>query len=95
MDFPKEFELATPEGYGIAASLDEFGVLTFVVTAGAGSSIRDTEMFNRMMAFYGDDVRVIHGVWRKNPAGWPSINIDKVNELTAQGVSLAETIRHA
>ncbi len=97
MGFPKEFELlATPEGNGIVAELDDFGVLSFVVKADAGSSVRGTEMFNRMMSFFGDEVRIIHGVWRKNPTtGDPSINIDKVNELTAQGVSLTDAILKA
>src|SRR5256885_5913653 len=95
MGVPKEFELITPEGKGIVAALDEFGVLSFVVEAGPVSSIRGTEMFNRMMAFFADEVRIIHAVWRKNQSGNPSVNIDKVNELTAQGVPLADAIFRA
>jgi hypothetical protein len=86
--------LLTPEGKGILGSLDEHGVLTFVVEAGEGSSIRGTELFNRMMEFFGDKVQAIQGVWRKGPLGKPSTNIDKVNELTGTGVPLEEAIRH-
>ncbi len=47
------------------------------------------------MAFYGDEVRIIHAVWIKNESGLLSTNIDKVNELTSQGVSLADAILQA
>jgi hypothetical protein len=90
-----EFVLLTPEGKGILASLDQAGVVTFAIEAGEGSSIRGTELFNRMMAHFGAGVRAIHGVWRKGPPGRPSTNIDKVNELTAEGMALDEAITHA
>jgi hypothetical protein len=92
---PRLFELYTPEKKGIIAELDEGGVLTFAIEAGPGSSIRGTEMFNRMMDCFGEDVRVIQAVWRKNPQGLPSTNIDKVNELTAAGMALLEAVHHA
>jgi hypothetical protein len=92
---PREFEFITPERRGILGALDEFGVVTFFIVAGEGSSIRGTELFNRMMQFFGDDVRAIHGMWRKGPLGLPSTNIDKVNELTSAGMPLLEAIRYA
>jgi hypothetical protein len=85
----------TPEGKGIIAELNEKGVVTFAVDAGEGSSIRGTELFNRMMAYFGTDARVIQGVWRKSPSGRPSANIDKVNELTGAGMSLEDAIQRA
>lgn len=90
-----EFVLLTPEGKGILANLDDAGVLTFAIDAGEGSSVRGTEMFNRMMQHFGAGVRAIRGVWRKGPSGRPSTNIDKVNELTAAGMTLEEAVSHA
>ncbi len=91
---PREFEHSIPDNKGILGSMDESGVVTFVISAGKGSSIRGTELFNRMMQFFGDQVRAIHGQWVKGPLGYPSTNIDKVNELTAMGVPLEEAIQH-
>jgi hypothetical protein len=92
---PNSFVLVTPEGKGILGDLDEHGVVTFAIEAGEGSSIRGTEMFNRMMGHFGDKVRAIHGSWRKNASGLPSTNIDKVNELIAEGVSLDKAVQEA
>jgi len=91
----KEFSLTTPEGKGIVGTLSDAGVIEFVIQAGAGSSVRGTEMFNRMMDDFGADAVAIHAVWIRNAAGLPSTNIDKVNGLTATGVSLDDAIRHA
>jgi hypothetical protein len=93
--FPDSFVLITPEGKGILGELDQNGVVTFAIDAGEGSSIRGTEMFNRMMGYFGGKVRAIHGSWSKNTSGLPSTNIDKVNELTAAGVSLDKAIQMA
>jgi hypothetical protein len=90
-----KFVLLTPEGRGIFGEMDENGIVTFVVEAGPESSIRGTELFNRMMLHFGDDVRAIHGVCCKGPLGRPSTNIDKVNELTAGGMTLEAAIHHA
>ena len=92
---PKTFALFTPEGKGIIGELNEMGVVTFAIEAGEGSSLRGTEMFNRMMQHFGDEVRTIQGVWLKGPSGNPSTNIDKVNELTGTGMALEEAITHA
>src|ERR1700730_11058519 len=92
----REFEWITSENKGILGSLDENGVVTFYINAGKGSSVRGTEFFNRMMDEFGDDVRVVHGVWRKNfLTGEESTNVDKVNELTASGTPIGEAIRFA
>ncbi len=90
---PREFELITPEMKGILGSIDEQGIVTFFVAAGENSSIRGTELFNRMMQYFGDDVRAIHGVWRIGSQGNPSVNIDKVNELTSAGRPLLEALK--
>ena len=89
------FILFTPEQKGILGNLDEDGVVTFAIAAGEGASIRGTEMFNRMMQHFGDEVRAIHGVWRKYYPDRISTNVDKVNELTTMGIPLEEAIRHA
>lgn len=92
-----QFELFTPEGdgRGIYGELNDLGVVEFVILAGEGSSIRGTELFNRMMDHFGANAIAIHGTWRKNPNGDASTNIDKVNELTMVGVSLEEAVNHA
>jgi hypothetical protein len=90
-----KFLFLTPEGKGIYGELDDRGVVTFVVEAGPGSSIRGTELFNRMMQYFGSGAKAIHGVWRKSPIGHPSANIDKVNELTAAGMALADAVQYA
>jgi hypothetical protein len=92
---PEEFELITPEGRGILGSMDSFGEVTFAIYAGEGSSIRGTEMFNRMMDAFGQAAKSIRGVWNKGPAGEKSTNIDKVNELVASGMVLQDAVLHA
>ncbi len=87
-----KFVWITPEGKGIIGSLDENGLLTFAVEAGPASSIRGAELFDRMMKHFGHEVRAIQGVWRKSNQGRPSTNIDKVNELTRQGMLLEDAI---
>ena len=73
---------------GLAAiygELDSAGVVTFAVQALPNAPIRGTQLFRRMMVAFGDEVAAIHGVWRKSTGR--SINIDKINELTATGLS--------
>ena len=91
-DFPKVFFLNVPNGDGIYGNLNELGVVTFTIKAGRGSPIRGTEMFDRMMEQFGKEVLAIQGVWRIGADGEPSVNIDKVNELTSMGVPLEEAI---
>jgi hypothetical protein len=71
---PSSFTLwaSEDEGKGIHGVVNADGVLTFVVEAGKGSPIRGTELFNRMMAFFGDRVRAVQGVWRKGHHGDPA-----------------------
>jgi hypothetical protein len=85
-----DFRLLLPNGRGIMGAVDEDGVLSFVVVAGEGCPIRGTEMFDLMMRAIGGDVRAIAGVWRRGFGGRPSTNLDKVNELTASGLSLED-----
>lgn len=92
---PLEFELFFPEGRGILGSMDGFGEVTFAIHAGEGSSIRGTEMFNRMLDAFGKAVKSIRGVWIKRTTGEASTNIDKVNELVASGMALEEAVLHA
>lgn len=77
----------------IYAELDAHGVVTFAVHAASDSPIRGTELFLRMMNAFGDDAKAIEGVWRKGNS--PSINIDKVNELTGQGMAIEDAVMHA
>jgi hypothetical protein len=88
-----DFRLLLPDDRGIIGTLDERGILTFVVLAGEGSPIRGTEMFDLMMRGYGEKVQAIRGVWRRGFSGRPSINLDKVNELTAAGMALTDAIK--
>jgi hypothetical protein len=95
MTLAREFEWVIPGSNGILATLDEFGVVNFYVQASVDSPIRGTEFFNRMVDEFGSEITAIHGVWRKGPSNLPSINIDKVNELTGKGVQVSEAIRGA
>jgi hypothetical protein len=89
-----EFRLFLPDDLaGILGSVDENGVLTFVVFAKAESPIRGTEMFDLMIRAFGDRVRAVLGVWRRGYEGSPSVNVDKVNERTSTGLSLEEAIQ--
>src|SRR5258708_416053 len=89
-----EFRLLLPHGPGIVASIDDKGVVYFVINAGEGSPIRGTEMFDLMMRAFGPVVQAIGGTWRKGFQGHPSTNIDEVNRLTAAGASLEEAVGH-
>lgn len=87
-----EFRMVLPDGLGIRGSVDEQGILSFVVVAGEGSPIRGTEMFDLMMRAFGRRARAIAGVWRRGFEGQPSVNLDKANELTARGMPLEESV---
>jgi hypothetical protein len=77
----------------IYANLDPNGVVTFAIQVDPSSPVRGTELFRRMMLAFGDDAKAIQGVWRKGIS--PSINIDKVNELTAKGMTLENAVLQA
>jgi hypothetical protein len=87
-----EFKILLPEGRGLMASVDEVGVLSFVIVAGPDFPIRGTEMFDLMMRVFGREVRAIAGIWRKGLQGQPSANLDEVNRLTASGLALEEAV---
>jgi hypothetical protein len=69
------------------------GVLTFAISAQAESPFRGTELFDLMLRAFGDRVRAVLGVWRRGFEGSPSVNLDKVNERTAAGVSLMDAVQ--
>ena len=77
----------------IFGEVDDDGVLTFAIRVAEVSPIRGWEMFRRMMLAFGDEVKCIEAVWRKNLE--PSTNIDRVNELTATGMTLDDAIQQA
>ena len=77
----------------ISGELNAFGIVTFAAYAAPDSPIRGTELFLRMMNAFGDDAKAIEGVWRKGTL--PSINIDKVNELTGKGMLIDDAVLHA
>ena len=76
-------------GKGILGYLAEDGTVAFAIQAGEGSPIRGTELFDNMMLYFGSEAKAIRGVWRSGT------NLDKVNELTAQGMPLEEAVQHA
>jgi hypothetical protein len=89
-----EFRLLLPDNVGgILGEVDEKGILTFVVSAKAGSPIHGTELFDLMLRAFGDRVRAVLGVWRRGFEGTPSVNLDRVNERTAARVPLEEAVR--
>jgi hypothetical protein len=77
----------------IYGEVDKDGVVTFAVRVSEDSPIRGWQMFQRMMLAFGDEAKVIQAVWRKQQE--PSSNIDRVNELTAEGMLLDDAIQHA
>jgi hypothetical protein len=76
-------------GKGILGNLDGEGTVTFAIAAGEESPIRGTELFDNMMRYFGEEAKAIRGVWRAGT------NLDKVNELTAQGMPLEEAVQYA
>ena len=72
-------------GKGIYATIDEDGFVEFKINT-EGTGVRGTEVFQRMMRAFGDRVRGVWGMW---PTG---INLETVNELTAQGLPLPEAV---
>ena len=88
-----EFRLFLPDDVGgIIGSVDEKGVVTFVISAKPESPIRGTELFDLMLRAFGDRVRAVLGVWRRGFEGSPSVNLDKVNERTAAGTPLMNAV---
>ena len=89
-----EFRLFLPDDVGgIIGSVDDSGVLTFIIAVKPESPIRGTELFDLMLRAFGDRLRAVFGVWRRGFAGSASVNLDRVNERTAAGVSLMDAVR--
>ena len=72
-------------GKGIYATISEDGFIEFKINT-EGTGVRGTDLFNRMMRAFEGRVRGIWGMW---PTG---TNLEKVNELTIQGIPLAEAV---
>jgi hypothetical protein len=72
-------------GKGIYATIDEDGFVEFKINT-KGTGVRGTDLFNRMMRAFGGRVRGIWGMWAAGT------NLEKVNELTAQSIPLAEAV---
>ncbi|BCU77947.1 hypothetical protein [Luteolibacter sp. LG18] len=74
-----------PVQRGIFAVLSDQGTLDFGIVAGKDSPVRGTAMFKAMMTHYGERVERIGGNW------YSGTNLDKLNELTASGITLEES----
>ncbi len=72
-------------GKGIYATIGEDGFVEFKINT-EGTGVRGTDLFHRMMRAFGGRVR---GIWGMCPKG---TNLDKVNELTAEGIPLPEAV---
>ena len=92
---PKTYFFVAPDKKASIYGELSAGVLAFVIQAEEESSLRGTELFNGMMAYFGPAVTAIKGVWLKSESGKVSTNTDKVNELTAAGMPREEAIHHA
>jgi hypothetical protein len=77
-----DYEHMAPDGSGIAATIDNTGVVDVIVEAPKGSAIRGTELFRGMMKHFGRNVRAIRGNWRYGD------NLAEVNKLVGQDVPL-------
>ena len=82
----KEFELLLSGGKGIFGSLNKEGTVSLIVEAGKGSPVSGTELIAKMMAAFGNRVTAIQGNWTYG------VNLAKVNELTARGMSLEQAV---
>jgi hypothetical protein len=83
----KEFNLLLPGGTkGIFSSLSNEGVVSFIIEAGKGSPVSGTEMVAKMLAAFGNRATAMQGNWTYG------VNLAKVNELTASGMSLEQAV---
>lgn len=89
---PREFEYLAADSKAACLGSLEGGIVTFAIKVERDTSIRGTDLFNLMMDHFGADAVGIRGVWVQGLGGSPSINIDKVNELTALGWSLESAV---
>jgi hypothetical protein len=82
----REFSLLLGNGKGILATLSESGIVQMAIEAGIDSSLSGTQLFSRMMNYFGDSVKGINGYWAYGT------NLAKVNQLTAAGMLLGEAV---
>jgi len=82
-----DFEMWASPGSnkGIIANLDKNGIVEFKINT-QGTAVRGTDLFRQMMSHFGDHAKGVWGKWVRGT------NLDKVNELTARGVSLEDAI---
>ena len=73
------------ENKGILGNLDKDGIVEFKINT-EGSGIRGTDLFKQMMEHFGGHAKGVKGKWVSGT------NLDKVNELTANGVPLEVAI---
>jgi RHS repeat-associated protein len=71
---------------GILGTINDKGIVEFVVEAGPGSPMRGGQMFQQMMEHFGSNVKGVAGNW------YYGDNLAAVNQLTAQGVSLEKAV---
>ncbi|WP_431952849.1 hypothetical protein [Nocardia lijiangensis] len=73
----------------IHADISSTGVLTILMGRNPGSPVSGRQMFDTMMAHFGNRVTIIEGYWVYGD------NLKKVNELTAGGVRLRDAVGKA
>ena len=81
----REYYVDLGPGRGIYGTIDEDGMVAFKINT-ESTGVRGTDLFNGMMQHFGDKVQGVWGMWPKGT------NLNKVNELTVQGVPLEEAV---
>ncbi|WP_328721872.1 RICIN domain-containing protein [Streptomyces sp. NBC_00247] len=76
-----------PSGRGVVAGLDEEGIMTLAIEAGADTP-RGGEMFNAALAHFGDAVKGVKGYWQDG--GTLIDNLDSFNAAVRGGATLEE-----
>ncbi len=76
------YEHLAPDGSGIAATIDNTGIVDVIVEVPKGSAIRGTDLFRGMMRHFGRNARAIRGNWRYGD------NLVEVNKLVSQDIPL-------
>ncbi|MEV5887571.1 RICIN domain-containing protein [Streptomyces sp. NPDC052020] len=76
-----------PSGRGIVADMDDNGLVSFVINAGADTP-RGGEMFNAALAHFGDEVKGVKAYWQDG--GALSDNLNSFNAAVQGGASLKE-----
>jgi hypothetical protein len=81
-----EFYEDFPGFGGIYATLDEHGVMELVIRLEKSAPIKGHQLFSRAVENFASELKVIRGHWT-----W-SVNLERVNELTATGSSLENAV---